>query len=159
MLYMVETVKTVFGHEPSKGVMPLVLPFRVVSSLEMLQIFFFLMSLLYHSVCHLRLLASLGSCVLQVSKCSAGIVTKFTSRNSTIPIKKSQVFSTAADSQTAIEVKIFQGERELVRDNKLLGNFNLVGIPPGPRVFLRSRSCSTLVHLLTRLLMGLSLML
>ena len=57
-------------------------------------------------------------------------MTKLISRNTTIPTKKSQVFSTAADGQTAIEVKIFQGERELVRDNKLLGNFNLVGIPP-----------------------------
>jgi Hsp70 protein len=55
-------------------------------------------------------------------------MTKLISRNSTISIKKSQVFSTAADGQTAIEAKIYQGERELVRDNKLLGNFNLVGI-------------------------------
>ena len=59
-----------------------------------------------------------------------GIMTKLIS---TIPTKKSQVFLTAADGQTAIEVKIFQGERELVRDNKLLGNFNLVGIPPAPK--------------------------
>ena len=62
-----------------------------------------------------------------------GIMTKLISRNTTIPTKKSQVFSTAADAQTAIEVKIYQGERELVRDNKLLGNFNLVGIPPAPK--------------------------
>jgi molecular chaperone DnaK len=62
-----------------------------------------------------------------------GIMTKLISRNTTIPSKKSQVFSTAADGQTAIEVKIYQGERELVRDNKLLGNFNLVGIPPAPK--------------------------
>jgi len=60
-------------------------------------------------------------------------MTKLISRNTTIPTKKSQVFSTAADGQTAIEVKIYQGERELVRDNKLLGNFNLVGIPPAPK--------------------------
>lgn len=60
-------------------------------------------------------------------------MTKLINRNTTIPTKKSQVFSTAADGQTAIEVKIFQGERELVRDNKLLGNFNLVGIPPAPK--------------------------
>ena len=60
-------------------------------------------------------------------------MTKLISRNTTIPSKKSQVFSTAADGQTAIEVKIYQGERELVRDNKLLGNFNLVGIPPAPK--------------------------
>jgi hypothetical protein len=62
-----------------------------------------------------------------------GIMTKLINRNTIIPTKKSQVFSTAADGQTAIEVKIFQGERELVRDNKLLGNFNLVGIPPAPK--------------------------
>jgi molecular chaperone DnaK len=60
-------------------------------------------------------------------------MTKVISRNTTIPTKKSQVFSTAADGQTAIEVKIYQGERELVRDNKLLGNFNLVGILPTPK--------------------------
>jgi len=60
-------------------------------------------------------------------------MTKLITRNTTIPSKKSQVFSTAADGQSAIEVKIYQGERELVRDNKLLGNFNLVGIPPAPK--------------------------
>jgi molecular chaperone DnaK (HSP70) len=60
-------------------------------------------------------------------------MTKLIARNTTIPSKKSQTFSTAADGQTAIEVKIYQGERELVRDNKLLGNFNLVGIPPAPK--------------------------
>ena len=52
-------------------------------------------------------------------------MTKLISRNTTTPTKKSQAFSTTTDSQTAIEVKIFQGERELVRDNKLLGNLNL----------------------------------
>ncbi|KAI5987076.1 Hsp70 protein-domain-containing protein [Pisolithus albus] len=61
------------------------------------------------------------------------IMTKLTNCNTTIPTKKSQVFSTAAGGQTAIDVKIFQGERELVRDNKLLGNFNLVSIPPAPK--------------------------
>ncbi|THH15299.1 hypothetical protein EW146_g5160 [Bondarzewia mesenterica] len=61
-----------------------------------------------------------------------GIMTRLISRNITIPFKKSQIFSTAADSQIGIEVRIFQGERELVWDNKLLGNFNLVGIPPAP---------------------------
>ena len=60
-------------------------------------------------------------------------MTKLISRNTTIPTKKTQTFSTAADGQTAIEVKIYQGERELVRDNKMLGNFNLVGIPPAPK--------------------------
>ena len=60
-------------------------------------------------------------------------MTKLITRNTTIPTKKTQTFSTAADGQTAIEVKVYQGERELVRDNKLLGNFNLVGIPPAPK--------------------------
>lgn len=54
-------------------------------------------------------------------------------RNTTIPTKKSSVFSTAADGQTAVDIKVFQGERELVRDNKMLGNFQLVGIPPAPK--------------------------
>ena len=62
-----------------------------------------------------------------------GVFTRLISRNTTIPTKKSQVFSTAADGQTAVEIKVFQGERELVRDNKLLGNFQLVGIPPAPK--------------------------
>ena len=62
-----------------------------------------------------------------------GIMTKLISRSTTIPTQKSQTFSTAADGQAAIEVKIFQGERELVRDNKLLVKFNLVGIPPAPK--------------------------
>ncbi|KAI6025673.1 mitochondrial Hsp70 chaperone [Pisolithus orientalis] len=57
-------------------------------------------------------------------------MTKLINHNTTISMKKSQVFSTAADSQTTIEVKIFQGECELIQDNKLLGNFNLIGIPP-----------------------------
>ena len=82
-------------------------------------------------------------------------MTKFISRNTTIPTKKSQIFSTAADGQTATEVKIFQGERELVRDNKLLGNFNLVGIPPAPKGVPQIRSTLTLVRLLALLLMGL----
>jgi molecular chaperone DnaK (HSP70) len=60
-------------------------------------------------------------------------MTKPIPRNTTIPTKKFQVFSTAADGQTAIKVKIFQGEWELVRDNKLLRNFNLIGIPSAPK--------------------------
>ena len=60
-------------------------------------------------------------------------MTKLITRNTTIPTKKSQVFSTAADGQTAIEVKIYQGECKLVWDNKLLDNFNLIGIPPAPK--------------------------
>ncbi|KAI5795477.1 chaperone DnaK [Peziza echinospora] len=62
-----------------------------------------------------------------------GVFTRLINRNTTIPTKKSQVFSTAADFQTAVEIKVYQGERELVRDNKLLGNFQLVGIPPSHR--------------------------
>jgi len=60
-------------------------------------------------------------------------MTKLIGRNTTILTKKSQVFSTAAHHQTAIEVKIYQGERELVRDNKLLCNFKLIGILPAPK--------------------------
>lgn len=54
-------------------------------------------------------------------------------RNTTIPTKKSQVFSTAADGQTQVEIKVHQGEREMATDNKLLGQFQLIGIPPAPR--------------------------
>ncbi len=62
-----------------------------------------------------------------------GIFTKIIERNTTIPTKKSQVFSTATDNQPAVTIKIFQGEREMANDNKLLGNFELIGIPPAPR--------------------------
>ena len=62
-----------------------------------------------------------------------GIFTKIIERNTTIPTKKSQVFSTATDNQPAVTIKIFQGEREMAADNKLLGNFELIGIPPAPR--------------------------
>merc|ERR1712079_328805 len=62
-----------------------------------------------------------------------GVFTKLINRNTTIPTKKSQVFSTAADGQTQVELKVHQGEREMARDNKLLGQFQLVGIPPAPR--------------------------
>jgi len=62
-----------------------------------------------------------------------GVFTKLISRNTTIPTKKSQVFSTAADGQTQVEIKVHQGEREMAADNKLLGQFQLVGIPPAPR--------------------------
>jgi len=62
-----------------------------------------------------------------------GVFTKLSSRNTTIPTKKSQVFSTAADGQTQVEIKVHQGEREMARDNKMLGQFQLVGIPPAPR--------------------------
>ncbi|THH18531.1 hypothetical protein EW146_g1772 [Bondarzewia mesenterica] len=117
-----ETVKSIFGREPSKGVNP----DEAVAIGASIQ-----GGVLAGNVTDILLLdvtpLSLGIETL------GGIMTKLISRNTTIPTKKSQVFSTAADGQTAIEVKIFQGERELVRDNKLLGNFNLVGIPPAPK--------------------------
>src|SRR6202162_3819183 len=62
-----------------------------------------------------------------------GVFTKLIERNTTIPTRKSEVFSTAADSQTSVEIKVFQGERALARDNRLLGVFQLVGMPPAPR--------------------------
>jgi len=62
-----------------------------------------------------------------------GVMTKLINRNTTIPTKKSQVFSTAADGQTQVEIKVHQGEREMAADNKVLGQFSLVGIPPAPR--------------------------
>src|SRR5213083_172796 len=62
-----------------------------------------------------------------------GVFTKLIERNTTIPTRKSEVFSTAADSQTSVEIKVFQGERAMARDNRLLGVFQLVGIPPAPR--------------------------
>src|ERR1700749_4159966 len=62
-----------------------------------------------------------------------GVFTKLIERNTTIPTRKSEVFSTAADSQTSVEIKVHQGERTLARDNRLLGVFQLVGIPPAPR--------------------------
>jgi molecular chaperone DnaK len=62
-----------------------------------------------------------------------GVMTKLIERNTTIPTRKSEVFSTAADSQTSVEIKCYQGERAMARDNRLLGVFQLVGIPPAPR--------------------------
>jgi molecular chaperone DnaK len=119
---VVETVKSIFGREPSKGVNP----DEAVAIGAAIQ-----GGVLAGNVTDILLLdvtpLSLGIETL------GGIMTKLISRNTTIPTKKSQVFSTAADGQTAIEVKIYQGERELVRDNKILGNFNLHGIPPAPK--------------------------
>merc|ERR1719392_310634 len=62
-----------------------------------------------------------------------GFMTKLITRNTTIPTKKSQVFSTAADGQTQVEIKVYQGEREMAAANKILGQFQLIGIPPAPR--------------------------
>ncbi|MGE5546570.1 MAG: Hsp70 family protein, partial [Solirubrobacterales bacterium] len=62
-----------------------------------------------------------------------GVFTRLIDRNTTIPTRKSQVFSTAEDNQTAVTIRVFQGEREMAADNKMLGQFDLVGIPPAPR--------------------------
>ncbi|KAF8119765.1 heat shock protein 70 family [Boletus edulis] len=117
-----ETVKSIFGRDPSKGVNP----DEAVAIGASIQ-----GGVLAGNVTDILLLdvtpLSLGI------ETFGGIMTKLINRNTTIPTKKSQTFSTAADGQTAIEVKIYQGEREMVVDNKLLGNFSLVGIPPAPK--------------------------
>ena len=72
-----------------------------------------------------------------------GVMTKLIERNTTIPTRRSEVFTTADDGQSEVDVKVFQGEREMTYGNKLLGNFQLVGIPPAPGACPRSRSPST----------------
>ena len=119
---VLESVKSIFNKEPTKSVNP----DEAVAIGAAIQ-----GSVLAGDITDVLLLdvtpLSLGIETL------GGVFTRLISRNTTIPTKKSQVFSTAADGQTAVEIKVFQGERELVRDNKLLGNFQLVGIPPAPK--------------------------
>ncbi|MBI2553677.1 MAG: molecular chaperone DnaK [Candidatus Rokubacteria bacterium] len=117
-----ETVKVLFGKEPHKGVNP----DEVVAVGAAVQA-----AVLTGEVKDLLLLdvtpLSLGIETL------GGVLTRLIERNTTIPTKKSGIFTTAADNQTSVEVHVLQGERPMARDNRTLGKFHLVGIPPAPR--------------------------